>query len=267
MPVERVSSRRLPPGAQRRPMRRRWSRSSCRAASTCSTRSYRCTTTGATRTSIKLKIAGVPRRRGFRRPPLARSGPRRRPQGPLRSRQDRLPAGHRLRQPGPVALPLAPLLGDRADHSRRRAGLARPLARPRGRARQPAAGPHHGLGALAGDALRARPAAAVSSPGDAGFWIRDVWASPTTRRWRPTALGRRRGGSHALRASRTAARLAKGVADRPTSRTASTRSPRRSPIPPRATSASGCATWPRCPAAARHPRRHRRRDARRLRHP
>jgi uncharacterized protein (DUF1501 family) len=59
------------------------------------------------------------------------------------------------------------------------------------------------------------PAAAVSSPGDAGFWIRDVWGEPYDEAMTAYGrLGRARGGSHALRASRTAARLAKGVADR-----------------------------------------------------
>ena len=105
----------------------------------------------------KLKIAGLPLGgAAFGVHPVARSGARRRRQGPVRARQDRLPAGHRLREPGPVALPLAPLLGDRPDHRRRRAGLARALARPRGRARQPAAGAVDGLGPLARDALGAR---------------------------------------------------------------------------------------------------------------
>jgi uncharacterized protein (DUF1501 family) len=59
------------------------------------------------------------------------------------------------------------------------------------------------------------PAAAVSSPGDAGFWIRDVWGEPYDEAMTAYGrLGRARGGSDALRASRTAARLAKGVADR-----------------------------------------------------
>jgi uncharacterized protein (DUF1501 family) len=59
------------------------------------------------------------------------------------------------------------------------------------------------------------PAAAVSSPGDAGFWIRDVWGEPYDEAMAAYGrLGRARGGSDALRASRTAARLAKGVADR-----------------------------------------------------
>ena len=65
--------------------------------------------------------------------------------------------------------------------------------------------------------LRARsaPVAAVSSPGDAGFWIRDVWGEPYDAAMAAYGrLGRGRGGGSALEASRTAARLAKSVADR-----------------------------------------------------
>jgi uncharacterized protein (DUF1501 family) len=59
------------------------------------------------------------------------------------------------------------------------------------------------------------PVAAVASPGDAEFWIRNVWgeaqdgAIATYGR-----LGYGKGGGRALEASRTAARLAKQVADR-----------------------------------------------------
>ena len=52
----------------------------------------------------------------------------------------RLP-GRRLRASRPVALRLAPLLRGRRAGQRLRDGLARPLPRPRGHARQPAAGP------------------------------------------------------------------------------------------------------------------------------
>ena len=59
------------------------------------------------------------------------------------------------------------------------------------------------------------PVAAVSSPGDAGFWIRDTWGEPYDEAMAAYArLGTARGGSRALRASREAARLAKQVADR-----------------------------------------------------
>ena len=86
-------------------------------------------------------------------------------------------------EPRPLALPLAPLLGDRPDHRPRGAGLARPLARPRRRPRQPAAGHLDGLRRSRRSCAPARaPVAAVASPGDAGFWIRGVWGEPTTRR-------------------------------------------------------------------------------------
>ena len=165
----------------------------------------------------KLKVPGITaRRRRLRRPPGARGGHRRRCQGPLRARQDRLPAGHRLREPGPVALPLAPLLGDRPDHGRLRAGLARALARPGGRPRQPASGHLDGLGPVAGDALgagarRGRLLARrrrLLDPRRLGRALRRG-----DGRLQPARPGTR-GGSRALEASRTAARLAKQVADR-----------------------------------------------------
>ena len=59
------------------------------------------------------------------------------------------------------------------------------------------------------------PVAAVAAPGDAGFWIRDVWGEPYDEAMKSYArLGHGASGSRALAASRTAARLAKGVADR-----------------------------------------------------
>ncbi len=59
------------------------------------------------------------------------------------------------------------------------------------------------------------PVAAVASPGDAGFWIRDTWGEPYDEALAAYArFGRDRGGGRALQASRTAARLAKQVADR-----------------------------------------------------
>ena len=59
------------------------------------------------------------------------------------------------------------------------------------------------------------PAAAVASPGDARFWIRGVWGEPYDEAMAAYArLGRVPGGGRALEASRTAARLAKDVADR-----------------------------------------------------
>src|SRR5207249_241755 len=61
--------------------------------------------------------AGAARHRVARRPaPEPLRGPRRRRARALRGGQGRLPARHRLRQSGPLALPLAPLLGDRPDH-------------------------------------------------------------------------------------------------------------------------------------------------------
>jgi uncharacterized protein (DUF1501 family) len=63
---------------------------------------------------------------------------------------------------------------------------------------------------------RRAPVAAVASPGDAGFWIRGVWGEPYDAAM--AAYGRLGagggGGGTALKASRTAARLAKQVADR-----------------------------------------------------
>ena len=59
------------------------------------------------------------------------------------------------------------------------------------------------------------PVAAVASPGDAGFWIRDVWGEPFDEAMKTyETLGHGPAGSHALRSSRTSARLAKQVADR-----------------------------------------------------
>ena len=59
------------------------------------------------------------------------------------------------------------------------------------------------------------PVAAVASPGDAGFWIRETWGEPFEEAMAAYgSFGRDRGGSHALQASRNAARLAKQVADR-----------------------------------------------------
>ena len=59
------------------------------------------------------------------------------------------------------------------------------------------------------------PVAAVASPGDAGFWIRDVWGDAYDEAMAAYArLGHGRGGGEALGASREAARLAKQVADR-----------------------------------------------------
>jgi len=57
--------------------------------------------------------------------------------------------------------------------------------------------------------------AAVASPGDAGFWIRDVWDEPFEEAMNAYGrLGHGRSRSRALNASREAARLAKQVADR-----------------------------------------------------
>lgn len=59
------------------------------------------------------------------------------------------------------------------------------------------------------------PVAAVASPGDAGFWIRDTWGEPFEEAIAAYGrFGRHGGGSNALQASRNAARLAKQVADR-----------------------------------------------------
>jgi uncharacterized protein (DUF1501 family) len=59
------------------------------------------------------------------------------------------------------------------------------------------------------------PVAAVDSPGDAGFWIRHVWGEPYEEAMKTYGrLGHGPAGSRALKASRTAARLAKQVADR-----------------------------------------------------
>ena len=196
----------------------------------------------------KLKVQGVPLGgHGPRHQPVAGPRHQRRRQGALRARQDRLPAGHRLLQPGPVPLPLAPLLGDRPDHRPLGAGLAGPLARPRRRPRQPAPGDLDGLRPVAGDALGPRP-------GRRGGLAR------RRRLLDPRRLGRRlRRGDGRLRPARQgqrrrprAERLARGgaagqagggPARRPTpSATATTRWPRRSPTPRRATSASACAT-------------------------
>ena len=59
------------------------------------------------------------------------------------------------------------------------------------------------------------PVAAVASPGDAAFWIRGVWGEPYDEAMAAYArLGAAPGGGRGLQASRTAARLAKNVADR-----------------------------------------------------
>ena len=59
-------------------------------------------------------------------------------------------------EPEPLALPLAPLLGDRADRRQRLAGLARALAGRQRQRRQPAAGDVARLRPVAGDALAQR---------------------------------------------------------------------------------------------------------------
>ena len=219
----------------------------------------------------KLKVAGPSARRGrLRRAPRAHAGDRRRRQGPLRARQDRLPAWNRLREPGPVALPLAPLLGDRIDHRRLRAGLARALARPGGRPRQPAAGDLDGLGPLPGDALGARARG--------GRLLAE-----RRRLLDPRRVGRAvRGGDGRLRPARSQARrveCAQRVAHRGPAREAGRRPARAVPRARRSRPAGvhhplpGGERLRRAPAlsggddpaAARHPRG-RRRDARRLRH-
>jgi uncharacterized protein (DUF1501 family) len=59
------------------------------------------------------------------------------------------------------------------------------------------------------------PVAAVASPGDAGFWIRDVWGDAYDAAMKAYGrLGHGGGGGEALGAAREAARLAKQVADR-----------------------------------------------------
>lgn len=59
------------------------------------------------------------------------------------------------------------------------------------------------------------PVAAVNSPGDVDFWIRDVWGEAQTEAIKAYGrLGHGKTGNNALEASRTAARLAKQVADR-----------------------------------------------------
>ncbi|HEU0023419.1 MAG TPA: DUF1501 domain-containing protein [Thermoleophilaceae bacterium] len=59
------------------------------------------------------------------------------------------------------------------------------------------------------------PVAAVASPGDAGFWIRNVWGEPHDEAMKAyERLGHGRAGSKALKASRDSVRLAKEVADR-----------------------------------------------------
>jgi uncharacterized protein (DUF1501 family) len=59
------------------------------------------------------------------------------------------------------------------------------------------------------------PVAAVASPGDTGFWIRDVWGEPYDAAMAAYGrLGRRGGSGRGLGAAREAARLAKLVADR-----------------------------------------------------
>jgi uncharacterized protein (DUF1501 family) len=59
------------------------------------------------------------------------------------------------------------------------------------------------------------PVAAVASPGDAGFWIRDVWGDAYDAAMKTYGrLGHGSGGGEALGAAREAARLAKQVADR-----------------------------------------------------
>jgi uncharacterized protein (DUF1501 family) len=59
------------------------------------------------------------------------------------------------------------------------------------------------------------PVAAVASPGDAGFWMRDVWGDAYEAAMKTYGrLGHGSGGGQALGAAREAARLAKQVADR-----------------------------------------------------
>ena len=59
------------------------------------------------------------------------------------------------------------------------------------------------------------PVAAVASPGDAGFWIRDVWGDAYDAAMKAYGrMGHGHGGGEAIGAAREAARLAKQVADR-----------------------------------------------------
>ena len=59
------------------------------------------------------------------------------------------------------------------------------------------------------------PVAAVASPGDAGFWIRDVWGEPYDEAMATyERLGHGPAGSRGLEAARDSVRLAKDVADR-----------------------------------------------------
>ncbi|MBN1529767.1 MAG: DUF1501 domain-containing protein [Thermoleophilaceae bacterium] len=59
------------------------------------------------------------------------------------------------------------------------------------------------------------PVAAVASPGDAGFWMRNVWGEPYKEAMATyERLGHGPAGSRALEAARDSVRLAKGVADR-----------------------------------------------------
>ena len=132
---------------------------------------------------LKVESAALPGGSGLGLNPSLSPRRRRRGQGPLRARQDRLPARDRLPRPRPLPLPLPPLLGDRADHRALAPGwLGRWLDRA-GEQRQPAPGHLDGLRPLAGAALgRARrwrrwPRRATPGSGSA-----TCGASRTTRR-------------------------------------------------------------------------------------
>ena len=150
-----------------------------RAASTCSTRVVPVADYGRyadLRPGLEGRRAARAGRHRRRAAPLAGDGPGRRPEGPLRPRAARPPAGHRLRRPRPLALQLAPLLGGRDGHPARPPRLARALGRPprrRATTRSRACRSRATLSPL----LRGTraPVAAVSSPADAQGWIPGVW--------------------------------------------------------------------------------------------
>ena len=176
--------------------------------------------------------------------PSLSDGRQRRRARPVRGGQDRLPARHRLREPRPLALQLAQLLGDRDRQPARRPGLAGALARRRRDPGQPAAGPVARRRAVAHPAHAGRAGRIAEQPARrAAAASRARGARVRTKA--AQAWGRLADAASSSRpgpaASAKAARLARTVADeasRPTQprATGPTRSRRRSRTRRRTTS-------------------------------
>ena len=268
-------SRRPRPTPPPRRTRRCWSRCSCPAASTCSTRSCRCTTTAATPTCAPTsRCEGA----AARRAPASASTPSlaRGTGGGIKGLFERGKIGF---LPGiDYANPdlshfhsrhfwETGLITDRAAPG----WLGRWLDRAGGRD-NPLQGISMGYGLSPVMRAGRAPVAAVASPGDAGFWIRDVWGDAFDEAMAAYGADRQR----ARRRARAAAPRARRRGWPSRWRTGSTPYAEHDGVDPLASSVaypedSDFGRAPALPgrddlAAARHPRGGRA-GRRRLRHP